>query len=173
MSTPIKVVKRKNDECKICGANTLPTKRTVVSNTRGKTKIGNDFQAYCAIDVEETGRRTVYCCRNCKSKLETLKNKINEIRETFIKRLHKPTGESPNPKLKKSRGDSNYDSSSVEDSDKGGTEDSESGQRQALRTVINRKLNFHTDNATSRPVKPPEQKATLSIIAAVLRLRPL
>jgi hypothetical protein len=25
-----------------------------------KTKLGNDFQAYCAIDVEETERRIVY-----------------------------------------------------------------------------------------------------------------
>jgi hypothetical protein len=34
--------------------------RTVLSNTKGKTKLGNDFQAYCAIDVEETERRILY-----------------------------------------------------------------------------------------------------------------
>jgi hypothetical protein len=59
----------------------------------------------------------IICCRNYKSKLETLIKKINDIRETFIhvnqgkiKRLHKPTGKSPNPKLKKSRVYSKFES---------------------------------------------------------------
>jgi hypothetical protein len=32
----------------------------VLSNTKGKTKLGNDVQAYCAIDVEETEQRILY-----------------------------------------------------------------------------------------------------------------
>ena len=32
----------------------------MLSNTKGKTKLGNYFQAYCAIDVEETERRILY-----------------------------------------------------------------------------------------------------------------
>jgi hypothetical protein len=43
-----------------CGSTTLPTRRTVLSNTKLKTKLENDFQAYCAIDVEETERRILY-----------------------------------------------------------------------------------------------------------------
>jgi hypothetical protein len=70
--TPIKAVNKEIEACKICGSTTLPTRRTVLSNTKGKNKLGNDFQAYCAIDVEETERRILYCCRNYKSKLETL-----------------------------------------------------------------------------------------------------
>ena len=59
----------------------------------------------------------IICCRNYKSKLETLIKKINDIRETFIhvnqgkiKSLHKPTGNSPNPKLKKRRVYSKFES---------------------------------------------------------------
>ena len=74
--TPMKAVKRAIEACKICGNTTQPTKRTVLSNTKGKTKLGDDSQAYCAIDVEETERQIVYCCRNCKSKLETLIKKL-------------------------------------------------------------------------------------------------
>ena len=70
--TPIKVVNRELEGCKVCGSTTESTKRTVLSNSKGKTKTGNYHQAYCGIDVQDTGRRTVYCCRNCKSKLETL-----------------------------------------------------------------------------------------------------
>ena len=55
----------------------------MLSNTKGKTKLGNDFQAYCAIDVEETERRILYCYRNYKSKLETLIKKINDIRDLY------------------------------------------------------------------------------------------
>ena len=58
--TPIKAVNKEIEACKICGSTTLPTRRTVLSNTKGKTKLGNDFQAYCAIDVEETERRILY-----------------------------------------------------------------------------------------------------------------
>lgn len=152
--TPIKALNKEIEACKICGSTTLPTRRTVLSNTKGKTKLGNDFQAYCAIDVEETERRIVYCCRNCKSKLETLIKKINEIREAFIhvnqgkiKRLHKPTGETPNPKLKKSCIDANS-----KGNDKDGTEDSESEQRQVRRKVPTRKLTFETDSTTSTSI---------------------
>ena len=81
--TPIKAVNKEIEACKICGSTTLPTRRTVLSNTKGKTKLGNDFQAYCAIDVEETERRILYCCRNYKSKLETLIKKINDIRDLY------------------------------------------------------------------------------------------
>ena len=58
------------------------------------------------------------------------------IQETFIhvnqgkiKRLHKPTGESPNPKLEKS---CVYSNSKANDTAKGGKEDSESQQRQVI-----------------------------------------
>ncbi len=154
--TPIKAVNKEIEACKICGSTTLPTRRTVLSNTKGKTKLGNDFQAYCAIDVEETERRILYCCRNCKSKLETLIKKINDIRETFIrvnqgkiKRLHKPTGESPNPKPKKS---CVYSNSKANDTAKGGTEGSESQQREVSQKVINKKLTFETDSTTSTSI---------------------
>ena len=46
MLTPIKAVKRAIEACNICGNTTQPTKRTVLSNTKGKTKLGDDFQAY-------------------------------------------------------------------------------------------------------------------------------
>lgn len=149
-----KAVKKAIEACKICGNATQPTKRTVLSNTKGKTKLGDDFQAYCAIDVEETERHIIYCCRNCKSKLETLIKKINELRETFIrvnhdriKRLHKTTGETPNPERKKSSVDSNLKSN-----DKDGTMNSESEQRQRTRKFISRKLTFETDRTTSTSI---------------------
>ena len=154
MLTPIKPVKKAIEACKICGNTTQPTKKTVLSNTKGKTKLGDDFGAYCTIDVEETERQIVYCCRNCKSKLETLIKKINELREIFIrvnqdriKRLHKTTGETPNPERKKSSVDSNLKSN-----DKDGTMNSESEQRERTRKFSGRKLTFETDRTTSTSI---------------------
>ena len=60
MLTPIKAVKRAIEACKICGNTAQPTKRTVLSNTKGKTKLGDDFQAHCAIDLEETSDCIIY-----------------------------------------------------------------------------------------------------------------
>ena len=37
--TPIKAVNKEIEACKICGSTTLPTRRTVLSNTKGKTKL--------------------------------------------------------------------------------------------------------------------------------------
>ena len=126
----------------------------MLSNTKGKTKLGDDFQAYCAIDVKETEQQIVYCCRNCKSKLETLIKKIYELGETFIhvnqdriKRLHKTTGETPNPERKKSSVDSNLKSN-----DKDGTMNSQSEQRERTRKFSGRKLTFETDRTTSTSI---------------------
>ena len=58
--TPIKAVKRVIGASKICGNTAQPTKRTVLSNPKGKTKLGDDFQADCAIDLQETSDCIIY-----------------------------------------------------------------------------------------------------------------
>lgn len=104
-STPKKVSKANTEGCKICGTVTLANARVIISNSNGKSKIGQDFQAYCSIDVGAEKGVTAYCCRGCKLKLETIVKKIIDMRESFIntnkektKRLRLPTGESPQPK---------------------------------------------------------------------------
>ena len=83
----------------------LSQMRVIISNSNGKSKTGQDFQAYCSIDVGAEKGVTAYCCRGCKLKLETIVKKIIDMRESFIntnkektKRLRLPTGESPQPK---------------------------------------------------------------------------
>ena len=101
-STPKKVSKANTEGCKICGTATLANARVIISNSNGKSKIGQDFQAYCSIDVGAEKGVTAYCCRGCKLKLETVVKKIIDMRESFIytnkektKRFRLPTGESP------------------------------------------------------------------------------
>ena len=77
--TPIKAVKRAIEACKICGNTTQPTKRTVLSNTKGKTKLGDDFQAYCAIDVEETERQIVCSYNACNCSFRKIKFKLQAV----------------------------------------------------------------------------------------------
>ena len=68
-----------NKSCKICGNTTQPTKRTVLSNTKGKTKLGDDFQAYCVIDVKETERQIVYSYNACNCSFRKIKFKIQGL----------------------------------------------------------------------------------------------
>jgi hypothetical protein len=83
--TPKKAVNKEIEACKICGSTTLPTRRTVLSNTKGKTKVGkNDFQAYCAIDVVETERRILY---NLLQKLQVKAGNVDK-EDKLYKRDH-------------------------------------------------------------------------------------
>ena len=107
VTTPKKHVKPSLESCcKVCGITTRINARAVISNPAGKTNLGNNFQAYCSIDVGQEKEGSAYCCRNCKLKLATIVKKILEMRELFyktskekVKRLHLPTGESPLAKL--------------------------------------------------------------------------
>ena len=50
-STPTKVGNAKKDGCKICGTINITTARVVISNFKRKAKVGQNFQAFCGIDV--------------------------------------------------------------------------------------------------------------------------
>ena len=80
--TPIKAVKKAIEAYKICGNTTQPTNTKRVWNTKGKTKLGDDFQAYCAIDVKETEQQIVYCCRNCNTSKAESSEKRTLLKES-------------------------------------------------------------------------------------------
>jgi ribosomal protein S10 len=65
------------------------TRRTVLSNTKGKTKLRNDFQAFCAIDraidVEETERRIIY---NLLQKLQVKAGNVDKEDKLYKRDLY-------------------------------------------------------------------------------------
>ena len=87
VTTPKKHVKPSLGNCKVCGITTQINARAVklFPIPQGKLYLGKNVQAYSSIDVGEEKERSAYCCRNCKLKLETIVNKIPEIRELFYK----------------------------------------------------------------------------------------
>lgn len=80
------------------------------------TELGKNFQSYCKVSFDEEYIPPLYCCKLCKSRLETVMKKTFELMSSFKqskaqmnrnKRLHSPirkqTPASKSPAVKKVR----------------------------------------------------------------------